>query len=73
MDEKKAVVLLSGGRDSLLAACLSIEQGYSIVPVICNNGHMEGVEKTLWQPEGQQFDQMQYRYGLTFIYAIPLV
>ena len=45
MDEKKAVVLLSGGRDSLLAACLSIEQGYSIVPVICNNGHMEGVER----------------------------
>lgn len=45
MNEKRAVVLLSGGRDSLLSACLSIEQGFNIIPVICNNGHMEGVER----------------------------
>lgn len=45
MDEKRAAVLLSGGRDSLLAACLSIEQGFNIIPVICDNGHIEGVER----------------------------
>lgn len=45
MDEKRAAVLLSGGRDSLLAACLSIEQGFNITPVICDNGHIEGVER----------------------------
>lgn len=42
---EKTVVLLSGGRDSLLAACLSIEHGFNIIPVICNNGHMEGIER----------------------------
>ncbi len=43
--EKTAAVLLSGGRDSLLAACLVIEQGFSIIPIICNNGHMEGIDR----------------------------
>ena len=45
MIEKRAAVLLSGGRDSLLATCLSIEQGFSVIPVICNNGHMVGIER----------------------------
>ena len=43
--ETVAAVLLSGGRDSLLASALSIEKGYRIVPIICDNGHMEGVER----------------------------
>lgn len=42
---KEAAVLLSGGRDSLLSACVVLEQGYNVVPVICNNGHIEGIER----------------------------
>lgn len=40
-----ATVLLSGGRDSLLAAALTLEMGCNVIPLICDNGHMEGVER----------------------------
>lgn len=43
--ENCAVVLISGGRDSLLAAALAIEDGSRVIPVICDNGHMEGVRR----------------------------
>lgn len=43
--ENCAAVLLSGGRDSLLAAAISVEDGNRVVPVICDNGHMEGIER----------------------------
>ena len=43
--ENVAAVLLSGGRDSLLASALVLENRCSIVPVICDNGHMEGVDR----------------------------
>lgn len=44
-DKGYAAVMLSGGRDSLLAASIAIESGYHIVPVICDNGHIEGIER----------------------------
>ncbi len=47
MNKKEAVVLISGGRDSLLSSCMVIEQGYKIFPIICNNGHIEGVNRAM--------------------------
>lgn len=47
-DKGYAAIMLSGGRDSLLAAALAVEDGYHIVPVICDNGHMEGVARAEW-------------------------
>lgn len=58
MDEERAVVLLSGGRDSLLAACLSVEQGFNIIPIVCNNGHIEGVERVQFA-----VSSLKARYG----------
>lgn len=47
-DKGYAAIMLSGGRDSLLAAALAVEDGYHIVPVICDNGHMEGADRAEW-------------------------
>lgn len=58
MNDKKLLLLLSGGRDSLLSACLCIEEGYRVVPVICNNGHIEGVDRADFAAKC-----LQERYG----------
>ena len=37
--------MLSGGRDSLLAAALLIEQGYNLELITFDNGHIDGIER----------------------------
>ncbi len=54
----KALILLSGGRDSFLSACLSVEHGCEITPVICNNGHIEGIDRAQFA-----VSELQKRYG----------
>lgn len=41
----KVLHMLSGGRDSFLAACLLIEQGYNVQMVTFDNGHIDSVER----------------------------
>lgn len=81
MNEKRAAVLLSGGRDSLLAACLAVEQGYNISPIICDNGHMEGIERVQFAVtslkkrygEYKVEDLERYSTGMTLhSYMLPL-
>jgi len=57
MKMKKGIVLLSGGRDSFLSACLTIEDGWELIPVICNNGHMCAVNRA-----GFVVNELQKRY-----------
>lgn len=45
MSNVTALVLLSGGRDSMLAAGLAIERGHIILPITFDNGHMRGTER----------------------------
>lgn len=42
---EKAVVLLSGGRDSFLSACIALENYIEIVPIFCNNGHIASMKR----------------------------
>ena len=53
-----ALVLLSGGRDSLLSACIAIEQGHRIIPAVCDTGHIEGVDRVNFS-----VDALRERYG----------
>lgn len=41
---KKALLMLSGGRDSFLSACELIKDGYQVYLVTYNNGHMAQTE-----------------------------
>lgn len=54
----EALVLLSGGRDSLLSACMAIEQGYRIIPAVCNTEHIEGIDRVCYSVEA-----LRGRYG----------
>lgn len=54
----EALVLLSGGRDSLLSACLKLDCGMEIIPAVCYNGHMEGVDRVQLC-----VDSLKKRYG----------
>lgn len=45
MQNEQVLTMISGGRDSLLAACLLIEDGYSVIPVTFDNGHIEGIKR----------------------------
>lgn len=40
-----AISLVSGGRDSLLATALAVEEGYEVVPITFDNGHIAGIER----------------------------
>ena len=62
MGDNRVLVLLSGGRDSLLSVCLCIEQGYHIVPAICNNGHIEGIDRAQFA-----VGCLQKRYGMEIV------
>lgn len=53
-----ALVLLLGGRDSLLSACLEIDCGIDIVPAVCYNGHMEGIDRVQFSVRS-----LKERYG----------
>lgn len=61
----KALILLSGGRDSLLSACLSVEHDYEITPVICDNGHIEGIDRAQFA-----VSELQKRYGLEKVHSL---
>lgn len=41
----KALVLLSGGRDSFLSACIALENYLEIIPIFCNNGHIASIKR----------------------------
>lgn len=41
----KAIVLLSGGRDSFLSTCMALDDHLEIVPVFCNNGHIASMKR----------------------------
>lgn len=43
----KCLSLISGGRDSLLAAAWMIEEGFDVIPFFCNNGHIEGEDRII--------------------------
>lgn len=58
MSRLDALALLSSGRDSLLSACLEIDYGRSIIPVICYNGHMEGIDRVQFSVQS-----LKDRYG----------
>ena len=45
MQTEQVLSMISGGRDSLLAACLLIEDGYSVIPVTFDNGHIKGIKR----------------------------
>ncbi len=57
----KALALMSGGRDSLLAACMMIEEGFDLVPFFCDNGHIQGVDR-IYDTVGM----IDERYGTMF-------
>lgn len=68
----EAVALLSGGRDSLLSACLKIDYGMRIIPAICYNGHMEGVDRVQFSVNSLKAkygdkvgDLVQFHTGMT--------
>ncbi len=47
MSKEQCVALMSGGRDSLLAAARMIESGYLVTPFFCDNGHIEGSDRII--------------------------
>lgn len=61
----KALILLSGGRDSFLSACLSVEDGCEITPVICDNGHIEGINRAQFA-----VSELQKRYGPDMVHDL---
>jgi 7-cyano-7-deazaguanine synthase in queuosine biosynthesis len=40
---KKALLMLSGGRDSFLSACKLLQEGYQVLLVTYNNGHISQI------------------------------
>ncbi len=44
MEEKQALILFSGGLDSLLTSCKMIENGYQVTLVHYDNGSSSGCE-----------------------------
>ncbi len=46
MESKKALLMLSGGRDSLLAGCRAIANGYKIYMICYDNGRMSHAQNS---------------------------
>ena len=44
-ENRRVLHMLSGGRDSLLAAALLVEQGYNLELITFDNGHIDGIER----------------------------
>ena len=45
-EDKRALLMLSGGRDSFLSACLLIEEGYQVYMVTYDNGCISDIGST---------------------------
>ncbi len=68
--EKKALLMLSGGRDSFLSACRLIEDGYQVLLVTYDNGHMSKTDnvRLLSDRLGQIFGTERVKHvGIHFI------
>lgn len=56
--------MLSGGRDSFLAAALLIEQGYTVEMITFDNGHIDGIERVStvasWLKERYPKEKIKY-------------
>lgn len=70
----KVLHMLSGGRDSFLAACLLIEQGYEVQMVTFNTGHMDGVERVkqvaVWIAESYPNVRLTYLKPVTIAMTV---
>lgn len=58
MENNKALVLFSGGLDSMLATCKTIEAGYDAILIHYNNGYVCGSENVL-----KGYERLCERYG----------
>lgn len=59
MSKDTAVVILSGSKDSVLAACLVAERGYYLLPVLCDNGHVDRLDSAQ-----ADVKSLQSKYGV---------
>lgn len=59
---KKILVMISGGRDSFLAACKMVEKGYHVRLITYDNGSMSGVNNV-----NELAERMQKRFGEEFV------
>lgn len=69
-NEKRALLMLSGGRDSFLSVCRLIEDGYQVFLVTYDNGHMSKTDnvKVLSERLDQIFGRDRVRHiGIHFI------
>ena len=73
-ENRRVLHMLSGGRDSLLAAALLIEQGYDLELITFDNGHIDGIERVSTvvaclksrYPNGTVTHLKPNRIGMTF-------
>lgn len=57
-ENKKALLMMSGGRDSFLAACRLVEDDYQVYMVTYDNGRMSQTENVL-----DLMNRIEYRFG----------
>lgn len=73
-ENRRVLHMLSGGRDSLLAAALLVEQGYKLELITFDNGHIDGIERVsavadclkVRYPEGTVTYLKPTKIGMTF-------
>ena len=74
IEKRRVLHMLSGGRDSLLAAALLVEQGYNLELITFDNGHIDGIERVsavadcleARYPEGTVTYLKPTKIGMTF-------